>query len=433
MDPTAAVTDTQPAQAERAISTKKAKVGLGTVVTMTWKTEGKPEDCKWMPVKLSVPSADEECPITQELMCSPGSDLDFLPGVTFRNDNPEYRRMELPCGHFFSAMCLTYHFFKNGMLCPLCRSGHEETLAPVCVPIHFRRKMQSHLASERAHDRAEADRENLATAMLVQEASYHTLLASPGFAVQRIHLMMPRFMEQDTAMLRLLLDEDTRTESEREEERLTTFLQHHRMCLNVYAYEQSDQVVPVAVMEFPLDMWTLPPTAVNTPVLPEPLGASASSVENMRNVRPNRQEGAGPDPSARVLSGSMQLRSLRELGRNLRPFQHPMLFRFVLGTRSLSNSVVELARTELVSLDDPTLVPGAFGGAYVASNVPGIGFEIRHLEGREDQPRELDSVVWYTEERTFLNFALECILQGQGSQWRRLLQSHPSETVIVID
>lgn len=416
---------------------KKARIRLGRVLNITWKSEGRPEDAKWTLIKLSVPSPDEECPITQGLMSAAGSDLDFLPGVSFRKEDPEYKRIELSCGHAFSAMCLTYHFFKNGMLCPLCRAGHEETLAPLCVPQHFRREMQQRLVNERAQDRAEADRDNLASAILAQEASYHTLLSRPGILVQRIHLMMPRDTDEGMEVLRMALSESAQTEEEREADRLETFLQHHRMCLSVYAYEREDLVAPVSVMEFPMDMWALPPTARNTAAVPQPLGPSARAAEpdrNNLNIRLQRREGEGPDPSAPVLAGSLQRQSLRELGRNLQGFQHPLMFRFVLGTRSLSNSVVELARTGLVDLEAPDPVAGAFGGSYVPSSVPGIGFEIRHFEGRDDRPRELDSVVWYTAQHTFLNFALECILQGQRTQWQRLVQ-HGSmqETIIVID
>jgi hypothetical protein len=126
----------------------KRKTPLADILQIQWKSKGELESSKWLVVELSEPSPDEECPITQEPMSS--CDLEFLPGVTFREEDPTYRRMGLKCGHAFSAMALTYHFFKNGMLCPLCRDGNEETLAPICVPAHFRKAMQKRLATERA-------------------------------------------------------------------------------------------------------------------------------------------------------------------------------------------------------------------------------------------------------------------------------------------
>lgn len=127
---------------------KKNKVPLGEVLNIQWKSEGAPEKCVWTSVALSVPADGEECPITQEPMS--GSFLEFLPGVSFRKENPEYCRLQLECGHAFSAMAITYQFFKNGMLCPLCRKGAEKTLDAVCVPAHFRRKIQERLVIERA-------------------------------------------------------------------------------------------------------------------------------------------------------------------------------------------------------------------------------------------------------------------------------------------
>jgi hypothetical protein len=127
---------------------KKNKVPLAEVLNIQWKSEGVAEKCVWASVALSVPADGEECPITQEPMCS--SSLEFLPGVSFRKDNPEYSRMQLECGHYFSAMAITYQFFKNGMMCPLCRKGSEKNLDAICVPVHFRRKLQERLVIERA-------------------------------------------------------------------------------------------------------------------------------------------------------------------------------------------------------------------------------------------------------------------------------------------
>ena len=127
---------------------KKSKVPLAEILNIQWKSEGVAEKCDWITVALSVPADGEECPITQEPIAS--SSLDFLPGVSFRKEDPEYCRMQLECGHSFSAMAITYQFFKNGMLCPLCRKGSDKTLDAICVPVHFRRKLQERLVIERA-------------------------------------------------------------------------------------------------------------------------------------------------------------------------------------------------------------------------------------------------------------------------------------------
>ena len=98
-------------------------------------------------VEVSIPSADEECPITQELMQS--YDLEFLPNTTFISGYPAYRKLTLPCGHSFSAMALTYHFHKNCMQCPLCRVGSKQPLAPLYIPEHFRAPLQDRVVIER--------------------------------------------------------------------------------------------------------------------------------------------------------------------------------------------------------------------------------------------------------------------------------------------
>ena len=127
---------------------KKGKVPLADVLNIMWKSDGKPEECAWTWIGLSKPNESEECPITQEPICS--SSLEFLPGVSFRKDDPEYSRIQLECGHAFSAMAITYQFFKNGMICPMCRKGSEKNLAALCVPNHFRRSMQERLVIERS-------------------------------------------------------------------------------------------------------------------------------------------------------------------------------------------------------------------------------------------------------------------------------------------
>ena len=97
-------------------------------------------------VELKIPSVDEECPISQESMHS--YDLDFLPNVSFIPDFPLFRKLILPCNHSFSAMAITYHFFKNSMQCPLCRTGSKLPLAPLYLPEHFRVDMQAKVAAE---------------------------------------------------------------------------------------------------------------------------------------------------------------------------------------------------------------------------------------------------------------------------------------------
>ena len=89
-------------------------------------------------VRLSVPSPEEECPLTLDSISTSG--VDFLPGVTFVRKFPDLKKMTLPCGHSFSAMALFYHMCKNNQLCPCCRQGEEGAICIESIPAHFRKE-----------------------------------------------------------------------------------------------------------------------------------------------------------------------------------------------------------------------------------------------------------------------------------------------------
>ena len=119
---------------------------------------------------LTVPEADEECPLT----LSPISEdcLDFLPGVRFLLPLPEYTKLSLPCGHGFGAMNLLYHFARRDMRCPCCRAGHEKKLDVDCVPMHFRTRFVARVeqAAREDRDEMEAADAQVARAANAQEA-----------------------------------------------------------------------------------------------------------------------------------------------------------------------------------------------------------------------------------------------------------------------
>ena len=379
---------------------KKGKVPLAEILNIMWKSEGKPEDCEWTWIHLSKPADGEECPITQEPISS--SSLEFLPGVSFRKEDPEYSRIQLECGHSFSAMAITYQFFKNGMMCPLCRKGHSKTLAALCLPTHFRRAFQERLVIERAkvstcktnlfdmfdtcnlQDRVEADRENLAVAMLAAAETYAnftetlvdrnnwpemTEVHTHDLRIVRIMLAAPDAMQGEQLGVHYLQTMGLREHS------LSVFLRNHRMCIVAYAYDADDDIAPSAVMELPADAWSLPPHArlaspVASPAVPFDILASDPT-------RLQRAEGAGPDPTRNTLVISVARSALRELGRNLRNLQQPVRYTFVVATRSLTGSVVEMSRSRMVDLTAPEPVRGAFGGVYVESQSGEGGFDVR--------------------------------------------------------
>jgi hypothetical protein len=167
---------------------KRPRCPLADVVHIMWKSEGQPDNSFYCFVRLSVPSPGEECPITQEPIASPLSDLEFLPGVAFRDMDPTYRRAQLDCNHTFCAMQLVYHFFRNGMHCPLCRAGSNRTLASVCIPSHFRHSMGEHLVVQWAKDREELYREDLATASQIDVGTRASLIITIGTIVNGLNL-----------------------------------------------------------------------------------------------------------------------------------------------------------------------------------------------------------------------------------------------------
>ena len=104
---------------------------------------------------LSIPTEDEECPLTLDLISQ--SQLPFLPEKTpFLLDRPQHTKLTLPCGHAFSAMTLIYNFCKNNMVCPCCRAGEDVKADTNCLPPHlraeFKAQIQKTLEAERRQD-----------------------------------------------------------------------------------------------------------------------------------------------------------------------------------------------------------------------------------------------------------------------------------------
>lgn len=108
-------------------------------------------------VVLSIPEAEEECPLTLDSIAE--SKLPFL-DVPFLPDRPNHTKLTLPCKHSFSAMTLLYNFCKNKMVCPCCRAGEDVQADTACLPTHFRTefntRIQETIESERVQDEESA-------------------------------------------------------------------------------------------------------------------------------------------------------------------------------------------------------------------------------------------------------------------------------------
>lgn len=211
-----------------------------------------------------------------------------------------------------------------------------------------------------------------------------------------------------------------------EETRLQTFLNNHRMCMLVYAYEPGDSLSPAVATELPADVWSLPPHAT------DPENADWNRVP-YEGSRLHRRNGAGPDPSRSVLVVSMPRSSLRELGRNLRGLQQPLRYQFVVGTRSLSGGVVEIARSEMVDFSSPGRVTGAFGGMYVLSTTAETGFDVQHIRDPVTDTSALETVVWSISEDDFVDFAMTCMERAQEAQAQGFLPGTIAQADLVVD
>jgi hypothetical protein len=77
-------------------------------------------------------------------------------------DKPSHTGTRLACKHEFTAMCLLYHWARNGnVLCPICRSGPKGARLNLrAIPAHIRTDMVRRIKKEKMHDREEHIREN---------------------------------------------------------------------------------------------------------------------------------------------------------------------------------------------------------------------------------------------------------------------------------
>ena len=146
-------------------------------------------------VTLSIPSDQEECPLTLESIAE--SQLPCLPDTPFLQDRPLHSKLTLPCGHSFSAMTLIYSFCKNNMTCPCCRAGREIQADTGCLPLHFKSQIKAHiqrtLENERRLDDAREHQEILETVGVnLLSIPYSTmenniLLVANFYDIQNIH------------------------------------------------------------------------------------------------------------------------------------------------------------------------------------------------------------------------------------------------------
>lgn len=281
-------------------------------------------------------------------------------------------------------------------------------------------------------DRVEADRDNFASALLAAQEGYATAI---GYVLGNNEGETHSFIIEENGTTRplgvvgVLSDRTIITAvigNYSYENRLSLFLSNHRMAMIVYAYEPGEDLAPAAVTELPADVLSMPPQAI------DPVNADPNQIPYEQS-RLRRSEGRGPDQSRTILVCSLARSSLRQLGRNMRLLQQPIRYRFVIGTRSLSGGVVEIARSELLDFSsaDPPL--GMFGGTYVPSTTGDTGFDVRHIQGPSSDTGALESVVWSICEEDFVDFAMLCIARTQQSQGMQIVPGMLTQADLEVD
>jgi len=153
-------------------SLRRSAIHEGDPNSYFMRPDGEQHSTKVMSSRLSEPTPDEECPITQEKIQD--AYLDFLPGECVNSEFPHLKKMTLNCDHSFSALPLLYHFLTNGMLCPLCRKGFPEPISPSSLPSHVKDRMVTQ--ANLTHLRQEQDnaREDLRVAMILSRGEVET-------------------------------------------------------------------------------------------------------------------------------------------------------------------------------------------------------------------------------------------------------------------
>jgi hypothetical protein len=146
-------------------------------------------------VKLEVPTADEECPLTLSPMVDDALEC-LQPTTTYLTAFPDVKKMVLPCGHSFGALNILYHFLRRNMLCPCCRAGINSRLSSRSVPSSFSKtllaKVQGELQAD-SEEQIESDHRAASSLVSTDDSPLiyvidlrfisHEIIAPPSFSV----------------------------------------------------------------------------------------------------------------------------------------------------------------------------------------------------------------------------------------------------------
>jgi hypothetical protein len=137
-------------------------------------------------VTLSVPSADEECPLTLEPISQ--SKLECL-DAPFVTDRPLHTKLTLPCGHSFHALTLIYSWCKSDMRCPFCRAGHPNKADPACLPPHLKTEISQRVTTVLEQERQSDARAETNVRVLYNMVIPYTTLVDSNRLFVRMDLL----------------------------------------------------------------------------------------------------------------------------------------------------------------------------------------------------------------------------------------------------
>ena len=140
------------------------------------------DKCKTILLDMTEPQPGEECCIVMEPIADYIIDgMQALQGVI--KEHPLLSKATMPCGHWFSAVALMYHFARNEMTCPCCRGGHSRVrMSRLLIPLHIRHAMVAQLKRSQDEERAEQIESDAAVvaSILEREVASITLFSRAG-------------------------------------------------------------------------------------------------------------------------------------------------------------------------------------------------------------------------------------------------------------
>ena len=188
--------------------------------TLTVRSEGTIDRRKTTRLVMSAPQPEEECCISMEPIAEYTMGLEQraneTPVQSMVPQAPLLTKATLPCGHGFSALALLYHFTKNDMTCPCCRSGHAKMqMARQSIPQHMRPALERRMAASREEERMEQIASDTLTVAAMLELEVNSAAPPPAGPAD-------------------------------------PFMRVTRRVLILYAYEAMDSLAPSMAQEIPL-------------------------------------------------------------------------------------------------------------------------------------------------------------------------------------